>query len=303
MSKSIKSFFSVKAVTSVTNSAGGPEPATKRQRAAQVVEEGSEATEVDAQIAKVAKVDEVCVEEGGPSEGGSFGWAPFDTLEPGWKASLSKEFNKSYFQNLMKFLAVEAKSQTIFPPSNEIFTALNLCPLDSVKVVVIGQDPYHGPGQAHGLAFSVRRGVAIPPSLKNMIKEAQEDPNVKIKAPQHGNLEGWSRQGVLMLNTVLTVRKGDANSHQKKGWETFTDAVVKVLSTRKNIVYLLWGNPAQLKCQGIDGKNNTMITTSHPSPLGAYKTSSPFMGSRCFSRCNEALEAYGKDPIDWNIEK
>lgn len=133
MSKSIKSFFSVKAVTSVTNSAGGPEPATKRLRDAQVVEEGSEATEVDAQIAKVAKVDEVC-EERAPSQDVSFGWAPFDTLETGWKASLSKEFNKSYFQNLMKFLAVEAKTQTIFPPSNEIFTALNLCPLDSVKV-------------------------------------------------------------------------------------------------------------------------------------------------------------------------
>ena len=137
MSKSIRSFFSVKAVTSVTNSAGDPEPATKRQRDAQAVEEGSEATEVDAQIAKVAKVDEVCAEEGAPTQDGSFGWAPFDALEPGWKASLSKEFNKSYFQNLMKFLAVEAKSQTIFPPSYEIFTALNLCPLDSVKVSIV----------------------------------------------------------------------------------------------------------------------------------------------------------------------
>jgi hypothetical protein len=145
------------------------------------------------------------------------GWQPFDEMEISWKRRLYPEFSKPYFQRLLKFLEDEIKSKTVFPPSDQIFTALNLCPYDKVKVVVVGQDPYHGPGQAHGLAFSVQKGVAIPPSLKNMINEAHNDPEVHIPKPTHGNLEHWSRQGVLMLNAVLTVRKAEANSHQKKG--------------------------------------------------------------------------------------
>jgi hypothetical protein len=145
------------------------------------------------------------------------GWQPFDEMEISWKRRLYPEFSKPYFQRLLKFLEEEIKTKTVFPPSDQIFTALNLCPYDKVKVVVIGQDPYHGPGQAHGLAFSVQKGVTTPPSLRNMINEAQNDPDVHIPKPAHGNLEHWSRQGVLMLNAVLTVRKAEANSHQKKG--------------------------------------------------------------------------------------
>eukprot|EP01034_Spumella_vulgaris_P025778 gene25778-32270_t len=182
-----------------------------------------------------------------------------------------------------------------------IFSAFNLCPFDTVKVVVIGQDPYHGPGQAHGLAFSVQHGVAIPPSLKNMIKELTNDPDSVMNKPGHGNLEHWSQQGVLLLNNVLTVRKADANSHQKHGWEQFTDAVVRELSKREGLVYLLWGKPAQLKCKNIDSTKNTIITSSHPSPLAAYKTDEPFIGSKCFSRCNAALVERGQTPIDWTI--
>lgn len=227
------------------------------------------------------------------------GWAPFDTMEPSWRRELVKEVRKPYFQKLLKFLEGEIKTQTIFPAAAEVFTAFNLCPLDSIKVVVIGQDPYHGPGQAHGLAFSVKRGVAVPPSLRNMIKEASEDPDVNIATPTpHGDLSCWAKQGVLMLNVCLTVRKAQANSHQRQGWEQFTDAVVQILSKKKNIVYLLWGLPAQTKCKTINKNQNTILATTHPSPLSAYRG---FAGSRCFSQCNEALQKYGKEPIDWNI--
>ncbi len=152
-----------------------------------------------------------------PKSSAGLGWKPFDEMESGWKDRLAPEFHKPYFQRLLKFLDSESKSQTIYPPSSQIFTALNLCSYDKVKVVVIGQDPYHGPGQAHGLAFSVQKGVPLPPSLKNMVTELQNDPKTKIAKPSHGNLEHWSRQGVLLLNTCITVRKGEANSHQKKG--------------------------------------------------------------------------------------
>ena len=170
-----------------------------------------------------------------------------------------------------------------------IFSALDLCPLDAVEVVVVGQDPYHGPNQATGTCFSVHRGVQIPPSLKNMIKEAAADkalsPHVKSEQG-HGNLENWGKQGVLLLNTVLTVRKGEANSHQKQGWEEFSDAIIRVLKNRnrENIVYLCWGKPANKKIEMINKTKNTVISTSHPSPLGAYKTDTPFIGSKCFSR-------------------
>lgn len=208
------------------------------------------------------------------------GWPPFDTMEPSWQERLQGEYRKPYFQKLLKFLDKECKTQTVFPPSSQIFTALNLCPYNQVKVVIIGQDPYHGPGQAHGLAFSVQKGVAIPPSLKNMINEAKNDPKVQIPTPTHGNLESWSKQGVLLLNAVLTVRQSAANSHQKQGWEEFTDAVVKELRKQDGIVYLLWGKPAQAKCSGINREKNVILTSSHPSPLSAYKTDQPFIGSR-----------------------
>lgn len=182
-----------------------------------------------------------------------------------------------------------------------------------LQVVVVGQDPYHGPQQAHGLCFSVRTGVAIPPSLKNIYKELANDPDVafpgKRGMPRHGYLENWAKQGVLMLNSVMTVRKGEANSHKKKGWEDFTDAVIKVLAQEaknndKGLVLLLWGNPAAEKAQAIvnSGGKHVVIRTSHPSPLGATKTTSPFIGSRCFSRTNKALVELGYEPIDWNVD-
>lgn len=223
-------------------------------------------------------------------------------MEPSWKTRLAAETKKPYVDRLITFLDGESRTHTIFPPKAQVWTALNLCPFEKVKVVVLGQDPYHGPNQAHGLAFSVAKGIAIPPSLRNMITETSRDPDVAIPptAP-HGNLECWSRQGVLMLNTCLTVRKGEANSHQKKGWEEFTDAIIRELSMREGIVYMLWGAPAQSKCKNIDAKRNFIIKTSHPSPLAAYKTSEAFMTSRCFSRCNTALKELGQEPIDWRI--
>ena len=226
-------------------------------------------------------------------------------MEPSWKAALCGEFKKPYFNRLLMFLEGEKKAgKVVYPPVNQMFSAFELCPLDKVKVVCIGQDPYHGPGQAHGLAFSVAKGVAIPPSLKNMIKEAASDENLSPRVkdqPGHGNLESWAKQGVLMLNTCLTVRKREANSHQKRGWEEFTDAVVRALAKKEGVIYLLWGKPASKKCANINTSKNTAIRSSHPSPLGAYKTDAPFMGSKCFSRCNTALSAQGETPIDWNL--
>ena len=222
-------------------------------------------------------------------------------VDDNWKSVLSDAIRSESFQRLACFLDDErARGVTIYPPSKDIFAALNLCPLDTVKVVIVGQDPYHGPGQGHGLAFSVRRGVEPPPSLKNIIREAIDD--VEIDRPGHGNLEHWAKQGVLLLNSVLTVRRGLANSHAKQGWEEFTDAVIDVLNTRKNgLVFLLWGTPAAKKGKAIDESLHTVIRTSHPSPLGATKTASPFLGSRCFSRANEALVNSGKSSIDWSI--
>lgn len=176
-----------------------------------------------------------------------------------------------------------------------------------MKVVVIGQDPYHGPNQAHGLAFSVMKPERPPPSLKNIFKEAKNDiPDFSV--PSHGDLSGWSRQGVFLLNTCLTVQQGNANSHQKKGWEEFITAVIRAIDQRDEadgggVVFLLWGKPANERCAHIrrTGGKHTVISSSHPSPLGATKTKAPFIGSRCFSRCNQALVAMGKEPIDWNL--
>ena len=189
---------------------------------------------------------------------------------------------------------------TIYPPPQDIFSAFNLCTLEKVKVVIVGQDPYHGIGQGHGLAFSVRKDVPNPPSLRNIFKEAMSD--VGIDDPKNtGNLEGWAKQGVLLLNTVLTVRRGEANSHAKWGWEQFTDEVIKTINEKnESFVFLLWGSPAHKKAKKVDESKHTVIRTSHPSPLGATKTASPFLSSKCFSRANKALIAYGKEPIDWN---
>jgi uracil-DNA glycosylase len=182
--------------------------------------------------------------------------------------------------------------------------------MDKVKVVIVGQDPYHQPDQGHGVCFSVRQGVAIPPSLKNIYKELTNDPTVEFAVPTHGCLERWARQGVLLLNAVLTVRRGEANSHKDRGWEAVTDEILRVLAKHhrdkgKGLVYLLWGNPAAKKITSVLGpssKNQAIISTSHPSPLGATKTKAPFLGSKCFSRANEALVEMGLAPIDWNVD-
>lgn len=207
-----------------------------------------------------------------------------------------------------QFVSGCRKSHTVFPPPQHTFAALNWTPLDRVKVVIVGQDPYHGPQQAHGLCFSVHKGQRTPPSLRNIYKELLEDPKIENfqSIPQHGYLERWAQQGVLMINAVLTVRKGEANSHQKKGWEELTDQIVRLCGKKKGVVFLLWGKPATKKTEtalaGVNKSRHTVICTSHPSPLGATKTKSPFTGSRCFSRANEALLAMGHDEVDWKVD-
>jgi len=230
-----------------------------------------------------------------------------------WRSALQRHTSSASFERLAKFVANERISQTIYPPACDTFSALNLTPLRDVKVVIVGQDPYHGPNQGHGLCFSVRKGVKVPPSLKNIYKELANDANVDFPVggtlPTHGYLERWAKQGVLMLNAVLTVRKGVPNSHGKKGWETFTDEILRALDqecqrSNKGLVFLLWGKPASTKAQAMlnCGKRHTVIMTSHPSPLGATKTNAPFLGSKCFSRANDALKELGMEPIDWNVD-
>lgn len=220
-------------------------------------------------------------------------------MNEGWKKSLSGYMSSSPFQALQHFLESEwREGKTVFPPRDDIFAALNLCPLEKVKVVIVGQDPYHGPGQGHGLAFSVRKGVPQPPSLKNIFREISDDIGADI--PTHGCLKYWAEQGVLLLNTVLTVRQGQANSHARQGWEEFTDEIINILDQQETgIVFLLWGNSALKKGKSINEKMHTIIKTSHPSPLAATKTASPFLGSRCFSRANAVLMEKRKQPIDW----
>ncbi|KAG7400117.1 hypothetical protein PHYBOEH_007023 [Phytophthora boehmeriae] len=223
-------------------------------------------------------------------------------LHSSWFSLLQKEFSRSSFQTLTRFLeSEENRKKTIYPPPCDVFTALRDSAFSDIKVVILGQDPYHGPHQAHGLSFSVRHGVPPPPSLKNIFKEAMSD--VGIKRPTHGCLSCWSRQGVLLLNTVLTVRRSEPNSHKKHGWEQFTDAVIsKISSEGSNVVFLLWGKPAQEKGVLIDASRHLVVRSSHPSPLGASKTNAPFLGSKCFSRANNYLIKHGKEPIDWSVE-
>ena len=219
-------------------------------------------------------------------------------LEPGWKAALSEEFGQAYMRELGEFLRREkAAGKTIFPPGALIFNALDSTPLDRVKVVILGQDPYHGPGQAHGLCFSVQPGVPAPPSLQNIFKELQRDLNVPI--PGHGCLQHWAEQGVLLLNTSLTVEQGQAGSHANAGWQRFTDRIIQVVSEHcPHLVFMLWGAHAQGKQRLIDPTKHLILRSPHPSPLSAYRG---FIGNGHFSRANRYLEQHGMTPIDWRL--
>ena len=216
-------------------------------------------------------------------------------IEESWKKQLQPEFEKDYFIKLTDFVRNEYASTQIYPPGKLIFNAFNLCPFDKAKVVIIGQDPYHGPGQAHGLCFSVNDGVAFPPSLKNIFKEIQGD--LGIPVPESGNLTRWANQGVLLLNATLTVRAHQAGSHQKKGWEEFTDAAIRALAEqREHLVFILWGAYAQKKGAFIDRNKHLVLASAHPSPLSAYNG---FFGNKHFSRANEYLMAHGENPVSW----
>ncbi|MEG1839201.1 MAG: uracil-DNA glycosylase [Bacteroidaceae bacterium] len=214
-------------------------------------------------------------------------------IEESWKAHLMPEFEKDYFKRLTEFVRSEYAQYSVYPPGKMIFNAFNLCPFEQVKVVIIGQDPYHGPGQAHGLCFSVNEGVPFPPSLQNIFKEIYSD----LSIPTSGNLSRWASQGVLLLNATLTVRAHTAGSHQRKGWEEFTDAAIRALAEKRNgLVFILWGAYAQKKGSFIDRNKHLVLTSAHPSPLSAYNG---FFGNKHFSRTNDYLIAAGKEPINW----
>ncbi|MDN5199972.1 uracil-DNA glycosylase [Fulvivirgaceae bacterium BMA10] len=216
-------------------------------------------------------------------------------IEPTWKKVLSDEFEKTYFENLTNFVRNEYKTQTVYPPGKEIFNAFEHCSFDNVKVVIIGQDPYHGIGQANGLCFSVKDGIRMPPSLVNIFKEIKDDLGKEI--PQSGNLERWADQGVLLLNATLTVRASSAGSHQNKGWEEFTDAVIQKISDHKeNIVFLLWGSYAQKKGAIIDTNKHHVLKSAHPSPFAADRG---FFGNKHFSKTNAFLKSKGIEEINW----
>lgn len=219
-------------------------------------------------------------------------------LHPTWLEHLAGEFDKEYMVKLRAFLVEEKKKHTVFPPGAEIFNAFNTTPFDQVRVVVLGQDPYHNVGQAHGLCFSVKEGRRLPPSLVNIFRELADD--MDIPPARHGNLTAWARQGVLLMNSVLTVRAHEAQSHQNRGWENFTDRVIQILNEKKDhLVFLLWGGPAQNKAQMIDGERHLVLKSPHPSPLSAYKG---FFGCRHFSKTNEYLQRHNLMPIDWRLE-
>lgn len=216
-------------------------------------------------------------------------------IEQSWKEQLALEFDKEYFKSLTDFVRQEYQSTTVYPPGSYIFNAFEHCPFDKVKVVILGQDPYHEPGQAHGLSFSVQDGIPYPPSLVNIFKELESDLGKPM--PSSGNLLRWANQGVLLLNATLTVRAHLAGSHQNRGWETFTDAVIhKLADNRSHLVYILWGSYAQKKGAFIDASHNLVIKSAHPSPLAAYRG---FFGSKPFSKANDYLIATGQEPIDW----
>ena len=215
-----------------------------------------------------------------------------------WDQLLAPEFEKEYYQKLRQFLIAEYRGKTIYPGMHDIFNALKYTDYDDVKVVILGQDPYHGPGQAHGMSFSVRPGVKQPPSLVNIFRELQDD--LGIDPPDHGYLVKWAEQGVLLLNTCLTVREHQANSHKGKGWEIFTDKVISLLNQReKPMVFILWGGNAKSKQSLITNPSHLILTGAHPSPLSAYNG---FYGGRYFSKANEFLESTGQTGIDWNLK-
>lgn len=215
-----------------------------------------------------------------------------------WDALLSGEFKKDYYLRLREFLKTEYGSRNIFPPMEDIFNALRYTSYSDVKAVILGQDPYHGAGQAHGLCFSVKKGVQPPPSLQNIFKELNAD--LGIQPPPHGELTAWAKSGVLLMNTVLTVREGQANSHKGQGWEILTDRVIELLNGRKQpIVFLLWGGNARAKAKLITNPAHLVLQCAHPSPLSAYNG---FLGCRHFSKANQFLEANGIEPIDWQIK-
>ncbi|MBX2799105.1 MAG: uracil-DNA glycosylase [Myxococcales bacterium] len=214
-----------------------------------------------------------------------------------WRSSLGGEMAEPYFSELDAFVAEQRAAGPVFPPEDEVFRALELTPLSSVKVLILGQDPYHGEGQAHGLCFSVRPGVKVPPSLRNIYKELEAD--VGCPVPSHGHLEHWGRQGVLLLNAVLTVRSAEANSHKDKGWERFTDAVIRVVNDQsERVVFVLWGGYAKKKARLVTASQHVVHTSAHPSPLSARNG---FFGSKPFSVVNEALREAGRDPVDWCV--
>lgn len=219
-------------------------------------------------------------------------------LHPGWLQHLHDQFEQPYMQQLSQFLRAEkASGKRIYPAGDAIFAALNTTPLEAVKVVILGQDPYHGPNQAHGLSFSVPHGQAIPPSLQNIYKELEND--VGVTQAQHGNLSSWAEQGVLLLNSVLTVQHGQAASHQGKGWEQFTDAVISVLNQQRDgLVFLLWGSYAQRKGQVIDRDRHLVLSAPHPSPLSAHRG---FLGCKHFSKANDYLVQNQQSPINWTV--
>ncbi len=218
-------------------------------------------------------------------------------LPPSWLAPLEREFEQPYMRELRAFLVEEKRQHRVFPPGDEIFAAFEHTPFDRVRVVVLGQDPYHGPGQAHGLCFSVRRGVPVPPSLDNIYKELRAD--LGLTPPRHGDLTAWADRGVLLLNATLTVREHAANSHRGRGWETFTDRVVEALDQgRDGLVFLLWGRSAAQKAARIDRRRHHVLSAPHPSPLSAH---AGFFGSRPFSKINAWLTERGEPPIDWSL--
>jgi uracil-DNA glycosylase len=214
-----------------------------------------------------------------------------------WNPILRAELEQPYFADLRAFVDGERRQHQVFPPAEDVFAALHLTPYADVKVLILGQDPYHGPGQAHGLCFSVRPGVEVPPSLVNIYKELETD--LGLPRPDHGNLDAWARQGVLLLNATLTVRARQAASHQGRGWETFTDAVIRAVDAKpERVVFILWGSSARRKKVLVDRSKHVVIESPHPSPLSAHRG---FLGSRPFSRANAALVAAGRTPVDWSI--
>ncbi|HEX8245405.1 MAG TPA: uracil-DNA glycosylase [Longimicrobium sp.] len=216
-------------------------------------------------------------------------------LPESWRPHLGGELEKPYFAQLREFVERERRAHTVYPPEEEVFAALELTPYERVKVMILGQDPYHGPGQAHGLAFSVRPGVTPPPSLRNLLRELRDDAGCPV--PDNGDLVPWAQQGVLLLNAVLTVRAGEPNSHKGRGWETFTDAVIRAVNERgERVVFVLWGGYAGKKEALIDAGRHTVIKSAHPSPLSAKRG---FFGSRPFSKIDAALQEVGQAPVDW----